>query len=829
MKLRVDRDDDFLITGRRHCFHYEYEVGFDDEGRVLGAELTMVSRAGFSADLSGPVMTRAVCHFDNAYWLPDVAVHGYSGRTNTQSNTAFRGFGGPQGAIAIENIVDSIARRLGKDALDVRRVNFYGPSPLPGAANKGQRNVTPYGQLVEDNIIHELAAELETMSGYRAKRREIDTFNATSTVLKRGLALTPVKFGISFNLVHLNQAGALVHVYGDGSVLVNHGGTEMGQGLNTKVAQVVAHELGIAFDAVRVTATDTQKIANTSATAASTGSDLNGKAAQDAARQIKARLIEFACRHFGVDAPEICFANGSVEIGAPGVAGSRTMSFRELIVMAYMARVQLWSDGFYATPGLSWDKDTMQGRPFFYFRLRRGRERGRRRLAHRRVAATCRPRAARRRPLAEPGHRHRPDRGRLHPGHGLADDGRARLASERRLGQGRPAPHARAQHLQDPDRQRLPARLRRAAMEGRQPRRRQRLRHDPPQQGDRRAAAAAAVLGVLRDPRCGVGGGRPPRRSEAGGTGDERIDPAGDHGRAGSCGASDVIASVLRDVAAAWVAGGRRAVVIEVVDTRGSAPRDAGARMLVAGDDVVGTIGGGHLELKAIVAAQAMLAEGEVLDRELRFALGPSLGQCCGGVVSVTLSLLDAAAMMRWRVEAPLFYLQLHGAGHVGRAITTLLATLDCRVDWFDERDEEFPSATNLGSPWPVHIRQISGDTIEREVQRAPAGAFYLVLTHEHALDQRIAEAILRRGDFAFFGLIGSATKRATFTRRFEERGIEPAAINRMACPIGVDGIEGKAPEVVAAGVVAQLLQEHSKASRAAPHDVDVVATPSLR
>ena len=362
VKLRVDRDDDFLITGRRHCFHYEYEVGFDDDGRVLGAELTMVSRAGFSADLSGPVMTRAVCHFDNAYWLPDVAIHGYSGRTNTQSNTAFRGFGGPQGAIAIENIVDSIARQLGKDALDVRRVNFYGPSPATGAADPGERNVTPYGQLVEDNIVHELVAELEGISGYRAKRREIDAFNATSEVLKRGLALTPVKFGISFNLVHLNQAGALVHVYGDGSVLVNHGGTEMGQGLNTKVAQVVAHELGIAFDAVRVTATDTQKVANTSATAASTGSDLNGKAAQDAARQIKERLVAFACAHFGVEASEIRFANGTVEIDA-----HPTLSFRELIVLAYMARVQLWSDGFYATPGLSWNKDTMQGRPFFYF------------------------------------------------------------------------------------------------------------------------------------------------------------------------------------------------------------------------------------------------------------------------------------------------------------------------------------------------------------------------------------------------------------------------------------------------------------------------------
>ena len=351
VKLRLDRDDDFLVTGRRHCFHYAYEVGYDGDGRVLGAELTMVSRAGFSADLSGPVMTRAICHFDNAYFLPHVAVHGYSGKTNTQSNTAFRGFGGPQGAIAIENILDSIARALGKDALDVRRLNFY-----------GAEDTTPYGQPVDDNVIHELVTELETTSRYRARRAELAAFNAGSEVLKRGLALTPVKFGISFNLVHLNQAGALVHVYGDGSVLVNHGGTEMGQGLNTKVAQVVADALGVSMADVRVTATDTQKIANTSATAASTGSDLNGKAADDAARQIRARLVAFASERYEVETAKVRFEAGRVDIGL-----AKTMTFRELVVEAYMARVQLWSDGFYATPGLSWNKDTMQGRPFFYF------------------------------------------------------------------------------------------------------------------------------------------------------------------------------------------------------------------------------------------------------------------------------------------------------------------------------------------------------------------------------------------------------------------------------------------------------------------------------
>jgi xanthine dehydrogenase large subunit len=362
VKIRLDRDDDFLITGRRHGFEYQYDVGFDDAGRLLGAEVTLVSNAGHSADLSAPVMTRALCHFDNAYWLPHVDLHGYCARTNTQSNTAFRGFGGPQGALAIEVILDAVARRLGSDPLAVRRANFYGPSPgISGAGQVPGHNVTPYGQVVEDNVIHELVDDLVARSDYLARRAEIAAFNAASPVLKKGLALTPIKFGISFNVGHLNQAGALVHVYTDGSVLVNHGGTEMGQGLNTKVAQVVAHELGIALDRVRCTATDTHKVANTSATAASTGADLNGKAAQDAARQIKARLIDFAAAKHGVAAEAIRFDAGLVH------AGDVNTPFAELVMAAYMARVQLWSDGFYATPGLHWDRERLKGKPFFYF------------------------------------------------------------------------------------------------------------------------------------------------------------------------------------------------------------------------------------------------------------------------------------------------------------------------------------------------------------------------------------------------------------------------------------------------------------------------------
>ncbi|MFL6676511.1 MAG: xanthine dehydrogenase molybdopterin binding subunit [Massilia sp.] len=352
VKLRADRDDDMLVTGKRHCFHYEYEVGYDDDGRIVAARVDMVSRAGYSADLSGPVATRAVCHFDNTYYLSDVEILAACGKTNTQSNTAFRGFGGPQGAIAIEYVLDEIARNLGRDPLDIRRLNFYG---------RGERNVTPYGQEVVDNVIHELVAELEESSDYRSRREAIAAYNRASPVLKKGLALTPVKFGIAFNVTHLNQAGALVHVYVDGSIIVNHGGTEMGQGINTKVMQVVAHELGVDLARVRATAANTSKVANTSATAASTGADLNGKAAQDAARKVRERLARFAAQQYGGEPEQVRFAADTVFVNG------QALPFGELVAGAYLARTQLWSDGFYATPGLHWDPHTMSGRPFSYF------------------------------------------------------------------------------------------------------------------------------------------------------------------------------------------------------------------------------------------------------------------------------------------------------------------------------------------------------------------------------------------------------------------------------------------------------------------------------
>ena len=352
VKLRPDRDDDFMITGRRHCFVHDYEVGYDEQGRLMGARVSMISRAGFSADLSAPVMTRALCHFDNAYYLPAASLQGYCARTNTQSNTAFRGFGGPQGALAIEVILDTIARKTGQDPLDVRLINLYGTT---------DRNTTPYGQLVEQNVLRPLIDQLVQSSDYRARRKAISAYNASSPVLKKGLALTPLKFGISFNVVHLNQAGALVHIYSDGSILVNHGGTEMGQGLNTKVAQMVAHTLGVHVQRVRVCATDTSKVANTSATAASTGFDLNGQAAADAAQHIKDRLIAHLAQRDNVAATSIVMQDDCV------LVGGQAQSFDALVMDAYLARVQLWSDGFYATPKLHWDGAKLQGRPFYYF------------------------------------------------------------------------------------------------------------------------------------------------------------------------------------------------------------------------------------------------------------------------------------------------------------------------------------------------------------------------------------------------------------------------------------------------------------------------------
>jgi xanthine dehydrogenase large subunit len=352
VKCRLDRDDDMIATGKRHDFRIGYEVGFDKDGRILGISFEHAARCGYSADLSGAIADRAMFHADNGYFFEAVRIRSQRCKTHTVSNTAFRGFGGPQGMMGIEEVMDAIARDRGLDPLDVRRVNLYGDAP---------RNVTPYHMVVEDNILPELITRLEESSEYRARRKEITQFNRQNAYLKKGIALTPVKFGISFTTTHLNQAGALVHVYTDGSVHLNHGGTEMGQGLFVKVAQVVAEEFQIDLDQVKITSTNTGKVPNTSATAASSGSDMNGMAAQAAARKIKQRMTEFAAEKYKVAADDIEFLPNRVRIG------NQEVPFKDLVKQAYMGRVSLSATGYYRTPKIHYDRDSASGRPFLYF------------------------------------------------------------------------------------------------------------------------------------------------------------------------------------------------------------------------------------------------------------------------------------------------------------------------------------------------------------------------------------------------------------------------------------------------------------------------------
>jgi xanthine dehydrogenase large subunit len=351
VKYRMPRQDDMVQTGKRHDFWNSYQVGFSDEGEILAAEYDMVGKCGCTADLSDGVVDRAMFHADNAYFLPNARISGYRGKTHTVSNTAFRGFGGPKGVILAENVIEEIACAVGKDALDIRKLNCY----------QGEKNTTPYGQKIEDDVLLSLIEELEASSNYRARREAIKAFNKKNPFLKKGLALTPVKFGISFTSKHLNQGGALLHIYTDGSVHVSHGGTEMGQGLYTKVAQIVAKAFGIDYQRVNVGSTRTDKVPNASPTAASAGTDLNGMAALDAAMTIKGRLQEFAMEHFGIAAEDFAIENDQV------VLGSETMSFPEFIKLAYMNRVSLSSTGFYKTPKIGYDRKAAKGRPFLYF------------------------------------------------------------------------------------------------------------------------------------------------------------------------------------------------------------------------------------------------------------------------------------------------------------------------------------------------------------------------------------------------------------------------------------------------------------------------------
>ena len=351
-KMRLPRVEDMQITGKRHPFYVEYDVGFDDNGLLHGIEIELAGNCGYSPDLSGSIVDRAMFHSDNAYFLGNATINGHRCKTNTASNTAYRGFGGPQGMVAIEEIMDAVARSLGKDPLEVRKLNYYG---------KTERNVTHYHQTVEHNVIHEMTAELEASSDYAKRREEIRAFNAKSPVLKKGLALTPVKFGISFTATFLNQAGALIHIYTDGSIHLNHGGTELGQGLNTKVAQIVAEVLQVDISRIQITATNTDKVPNTSPTAASSGADLNGKAAQNAAETLKQRLVDFLVREYKVTPEDVEFRNSQVRVR------ELFLSFEEVIQKAYFGQVSLSSTGFYRTPKIFYDRDKAAGRPFYYF------------------------------------------------------------------------------------------------------------------------------------------------------------------------------------------------------------------------------------------------------------------------------------------------------------------------------------------------------------------------------------------------------------------------------------------------------------------------------
>ncbi len=358
VKLRVNRDDDMTITGKRHDFRIDYEVGFDDTGRILGLDVTLASRCGYSVDYSGPVNDRAVLHIDNCYHVPALKVTSHRCKTHTQSSTAFRGFGGPQGMFGVETVIDAIARELGLDALDVRRRNLYADPALSGDPGS---LTTHYGQTIEDFVADRIIDELQEESGYRARRAAVNAFNAKSRSRKRGLALTPLKFGISFTATMLNQGGALVNVFNDGSISVNHGGTEMGQGLNTKMAQVAADGLGVPVSWVRVTATDTQKVPNASATAASSGADINGAAINNACDQLRARLAPVAAARLGCAPEDVVFGGGEAR------GGGQSIGWKDLVKQAWLDRVGLSVAGFYRTPEIGYDNVNLQGRAFYYY------------------------------------------------------------------------------------------------------------------------------------------------------------------------------------------------------------------------------------------------------------------------------------------------------------------------------------------------------------------------------------------------------------------------------------------------------------------------------
>jgi len=351
VKLRVDRDDDMIMTGKRHDFLFDYEVGFNNNGEILALKLMMASRCGISPDLSGAINDRAIYHIDNAYYIPNIEINSYRCKTNTVSNTAFRGFGGPQGMFCIENIIENIAQKLKQEASEIRKINFY---------KDKIKNTTHYGMKITDNVIEDIFNKLIKKSNYKKRKTEIDNFNKKNKVLKKGIAITPVKFGISFTTTHLNQGGALVHIYTDGSIHLNHGGIEMGQGLMTKLALVASNEFGLNYENIKISSTDTEKVPNTSASAASATTDINGAAIVNAINNIKSGLNEFIYDYFKTNS-KIKYENNFVYFD------KRKISFKELINTAYLNRIPLSSSGFYKTDKINVNTKTLQGRPFLYF------------------------------------------------------------------------------------------------------------------------------------------------------------------------------------------------------------------------------------------------------------------------------------------------------------------------------------------------------------------------------------------------------------------------------------------------------------------------------
>jgi xanthine dehydrogenase large subunit len=353
VKLRLDRDDDIIITGKRHEFFSDYEVGFSDTGEIKSLKLKLASKCGMSPDLSLAINERALLHIDNAYFIPNLEVQNYLCKTNTSTSTAFRGFGGNQGMMAIENIIDNISRYLGKDASEIRKINFY---------KKNSRNITHYGMKIEDNLINEIFNKLIKKSNYKKRYSKIKKFNLKNKYKKKGISITPVKFGISFTTIHLNQAGALVHIYTDGSVHLNHGGIEMGQGTHTKIAQLVSKSFGIPYEKVQISSTNTSKVPNTSASAASSTTDLNGAAALDAVKRIKSNLEKFLKKKYKIPVKkEAIYKNEKIFIG------NYTFKFNNIVQEAYLNRISLSSNGFYSTPKINFNKKKFYGRPFLYF------------------------------------------------------------------------------------------------------------------------------------------------------------------------------------------------------------------------------------------------------------------------------------------------------------------------------------------------------------------------------------------------------------------------------------------------------------------------------